>query len=1660
MAEPTVKVKVVVDDSEAQQKISALGDKMRKAFADVTGRGFDFGPVGKQVEALGQSFDNMGKKMKQAADDIAALNKSMGELEKKATRPKKELTGFAKTLDDAKRGFNNAQKAIFAFNNTMFAVQTVLNIVRNVAQATWDTMKEGAVINTTTAAFERLSSTLIGVPDLLNQLQAASRGTINDLSLMQQTLSLVQGAAPELARSLGQAAPALLEVARASAILNPALGTAEQNYARLALGIRRSSVRILDDIGLVIKLQDAYDKFAEKTNQSVKELDAQEKQLALLAETLAQGENLLNALGDSATSQVDSFQQLEAAWTNFTNKMKASLADTFVPVIRALSGDFKLAMESAVASAAEGPVREDVFANIISGALDARDALKEYEEATNAAEIAAQSFTAVPIDPDVGRNMSGFNEALGDFIRLGAEASSNASEFLIFMQRLDGILGKDFELEDFFSEVAAGLGTAAESAEDFAAGIRFLQNAGMLAEDSFEGIVTGAARATDSTSEFYALLRQVVDLEEVARQRGPAVGVGVTEAESIRAGMQLVLSQIEELRAAAVAVEQGALRAKQAAFVAAGGLDGLGESAGMTEDELADLQKAWDAIDFGKGMPEDVARLAVSLGQITPEAAKAAVAAHELEESIDMLVDKGDEFTNLTGDQMKLALFALNEELVNSADQAIRWAQVTTSMGGPIVDVLLAAADAMVQAATASGELTASWTGIDLGSKGVADNVAALNVALGAMTQAEADAAVAAFNLHANFDLLAQQADFAKLTTEQQALALYALQFGLVDTATAAIATGVAMSKLSDAEKQAALDALRAAAGFNEVNEAVKEVAKAVADAAAEILKSKGATGELAAEFIKAAAAAGATSVELYDVAAATGLLTDAELEALAATSGLAQKQADLLAAVQAGTMTFGQAVAALLAYAQAANVAGASIGSLADATRGFGTFVSELNASLGGGGGGGGGLLDSLGTFRDTFIESLSGIADAQEKLDEAIEKGETEEKIKELTDELGKASGATRNWKKELFDLTIEAGASVEQIIALGLATGVLTEQQAQAAFKQAAAAAAIEKLAQAYVAGSISAEEAAAAVGSVQEAIASGGDIDLSQFGIDVGNLATQTARAGQAAGGAARETRNWRDDLLDLADAEETTAQQALELARQTGKFSEEQLASALQADFMSKQVEILGEVLGDLSVDQIVTQLENLQAVIGQLSADELALFLDLGLEFELTPAELNEAIRRFIQGQGDLTIEEAINIVLKANVEVETNLPAGIGGGPIDLAEIPTSMLRGGALPGVTGGQAIAQEVQINVVADKSQADQAITDVAGALAALAEQTTTTNLDADTSDAESALADITGDLTAYDAATYTSTADLDTGPASSALAEFVATAEATTVTIPVEFEIGSVPTPTAPVPDDTASRGARVLPGDVILVGDSGRSDPSELFVTDEYLASGGRNNNGINAPRVIGSGGPSFFEASTAGFVLPYVPSSFDSIMALADMIRARDGGDPVGGPGFGNLEDLSFEGIIDALRNGARWSVEDFLRTGRFEFFPTVYDAYSRRGKPRYAAPPGGFSEGGYTGEAGGIVHGHEFVFNPTATSNLGIDTLEALHAAANSSQGLAEALGLVDPSLFGLPLSTYDRIDHSDDGRSSVNNSLTINVANAKDARIITRRELGAIV
>ena len=142
---------------------------------------------------------------------------------------------------------------------------------------------------------------------LLERLTAASHGAIAQVDLMKvANRALIAGGA-DIANSL----PRLLEIARASSI---ATGQ-DMNFAydSLIKGIVRASPKLIDNADIYLKIGDAVGEYAASIGKTVPQLNAQERQIAVLNAVLREGDKFINQMGLSGVLASERMASLPAA---------------------------------------------------------------------------------------------------------------------------------------------------------------------------------------------------------------------------------------------------------------------------------------------------------------------------------------------------------------------------------------------------------------------------------------------------------------------------------------------------------------------------------------------------------------------------------------------------------------------------------------------------------------------------------------------------------------------------------------------------------------------------------------------------------------------------------------------------------------------------------------------------------------------------------------------------------------------------------------------------------------------------------------------------------------------------------------------------------------------------------------------------------------------------------------------------------------------------------------------------------------------------------------------------------------------------------------------------------------------------------------------------
>lgn len=304
-----------------------------------------------QGAGMHSAITDMQRLEKQAADSAAKVDREMAKILKKseAGQVTSEARRRLATMDAAgqKQFLSEAESSqgaakglslnLSELQSSMFAVTAAITGVVAAAKGLYELGQAGAEIQQTEKGFNALTDSAGISTNLLLEMQAASRGTMSDLTLMASASTLLAGTSGDLQTALADAAPRLVEIARAADILSPTVNGADDAFERLAIGIRRNSPKRIDDLGINLKLGNAYDAYAEKVGKATDSLSEEEQQMAILNAVMEQGQALIDQSTKATSENDQAFKQFSASMQNGWNNLKKSAANSVGPVIKAMN---------------------------------------------------------------------------------------------------------------------------------------------------------------------------------------------------------------------------------------------------------------------------------------------------------------------------------------------------------------------------------------------------------------------------------------------------------------------------------------------------------------------------------------------------------------------------------------------------------------------------------------------------------------------------------------------------------------------------------------------------------------------------------------------------------------------------------------------------------------------------------------------------------------------------------------------------------------------------------------------------------------------------------------------------------------------------------------------------------------------------------------------------------------------------------------------------------------------------------------------------------------------------------------------------------------------------------------------------------------------------
>lgn len=147
--------------------------------------------------------------------------------------------------------------------------------------------------------------------------RAATAGLVDDFTLL---------SASNRAAALGikLTSDEFAQLSKAAVVMSRKLGTdASEAVNDLITGIGRQSMAVLDNLGIIVKAEDAYDRYAESIGKTASELTAVEKRTAFQNEAMRKLAEATQGGADSLNNMADNWQRLKTLITNTTDGLKA-----------------------------------------------------------------------------------------------------------------------------------------------------------------------------------------------------------------------------------------------------------------------------------------------------------------------------------------------------------------------------------------------------------------------------------------------------------------------------------------------------------------------------------------------------------------------------------------------------------------------------------------------------------------------------------------------------------------------------------------------------------------------------------------------------------------------------------------------------------------------------------------------------------------------------------------------------------------------------------------------------------------------------------------------------------------------------------------------------------------------------------------------------------------------------------------------------------------------------------------------------------------------------------------------------------------------------------------------------------------------------------------
>ena len=186
--------------------------------------------------------------------------------------------------------------------------------------------REAANLKGMETAFNTLAGGTENATVAIDKLRGATNNTMSDFDLFQQANNA-------MILGVSKNSDEMAEMFDIAQRLGNALGKdTRMSVESLITGIGRQSRLMLDNIGIIVKSEEAYESYAQTLGKNKDELTDSEKKQAFLTATMESARQKVSTLNEETNTTRTSFQQLDAAAENLQGRI-GDAANAFKPLI-------------------------------------------------------------------------------------------------------------------------------------------------------------------------------------------------------------------------------------------------------------------------------------------------------------------------------------------------------------------------------------------------------------------------------------------------------------------------------------------------------------------------------------------------------------------------------------------------------------------------------------------------------------------------------------------------------------------------------------------------------------------------------------------------------------------------------------------------------------------------------------------------------------------------------------------------------------------------------------------------------------------------------------------------------------------------------------------------------------------------------------------------------------------------------------------------------------------------------------------------------------------------------------------------------------------------------------------------------------------------------